>query len=614
MRNSSQSLIPFYWDQLTTPEHILLVEPSCGEIAAFTELPCELSISASCPGNVDEELVCHLGHVDQTVSVHVTAVVKPCQLAFDEAELDFGMIRFGDTATRTLTVRNPGRSPVDWDIRLSPSVSGQDDADEFRFCPSAGTVRPLDVRVIEVIFHPKRCRALSTVFEVVCADGEKIVIGVAADVQHPQVCLLKSSVHTVAYLNVAAALTAVLFNQTALSTKFQWGEATCAGAADLGVSIEPRSGAIEARQTVSVSVSVTPHAVEPIRSLTIPCSIDGMDEPLNLSITADVYGLTTTATYSVSSDRESWLTGDGLFIDYGGNNLLHETPKRYLRIQNTSGISTSFRLEMEYFPSAVSSERSKNEVACETGPARLLKKTANVADPTAKTDAKALKQLRPKILSGGRGVAFHMNPSSGELAPFSEVIVEITAFADLWGFYSDLLQCHAGSLDLFTIPVMMSIVDSPILFQMVSHDRSLKPTVRFGCAVEGTKAVTRRTRILNESPLDIRIDWQMFNVSPDDEQLLDLVVVYGDPFPLKDENGKEIIVHSALSGHLTEDKYKRMPVDQVAVDTLAASRPQLISLNLREHNGTQATAPYSIEPSQLVRTSDFATTVISHCT
>jgi len=46
----------------------------------------------------------------------------------------------------------------------------------------------------------------------------------------------------------------------------------------------------------------------------------------------------------------------------------------------------------------------------------------------------------------------------------------------------------------------------------------------------------------------------------------------------------------------------RPVVDEAALEELAASRPQLISLNVREHCGTEATVPYSIEPSQLVRT------------
>jgi len=133
--------------------------------------------------------------------------------------------------------------------------------------------------------------------------------------------------------------------------------------------------------------------------------------------------------YSVSADRESWLTGDGILIDFGGNNLLHDAPKMYLRIQNTSGIETDYRLAMESFPSAMAAEGSKEEAGCaESSPARLLKKTANLADPTAKTGAKLVKEMRVKTLTGGAGIAFHLQPSTGKLAPFSEVILIIIFF------------------------------------------------------------------------------------------------------------------------------------------------------------------------------------------
>ena len=104
--------------------------------------------------------------------------------------------------------------------------------------------------------------------------------------------------------------------------------------------------------------------------------------------------------------------------------------------------------------------------------------------------------------------------------------------------------------------------------------------------------------------MDIRVDWQTFNVHADDRQLLDLLVTYGRAFPPKDRSGREIVVERDDGTSLTEDDCAEMQqqVDEAVVSELAASRPRLISLNLREHDGQAASAPYSIEPSQLVRT------------
>ena len=87
----------------------------------------------------------------------------------------------------------------------------------------------------------------------------------------------------------------------------------------------------------------------------------------------------------------------------------------------------------------------EEDAGCGNGPARLLRRTANLADPTAKTGARAVKERRARMLAGGAGVAFHLDPSSGPLPPFAEAVVEITAYADVWGFYSDWLHCQVSS-------------------------------------------------------------------------------------------------------------------------------------------------------------------------
>lgn len=37
------------------------------------------------------------------------------------------------------------------------------------------------------------------------------------------------------------------------------------------------------------------------------------------------------------------------------------------------------------------------------------------------------------------------------------------------------------------------------------------------------------------------MDWETYNVDPDDRQLVDFVVKYGDAFPIKDADGNEVL-------------------------------------------------------------------------
>lgn len=56
----------------------------------------------------------------------------------------------------------------------------------------------------------------------------------------------------------------------------------------------------------------------------------------------------------------------------------------------------------------------------------------------------AVSAFRATMLSYGRGAAFHVHPSSGILNPFEELVVEITAYNNMWGEYQDNLICEVG--------------------------------------------------------------------------------------------------------------------------------------------------------------------------
>ena len=47
---------------------------------------------------------------------------------------------------------------------------------------------------------------------------------------------------------------------------------------------------------------------------------------------------------------------------------------------------------------------------------------------------------------------------------------------------------------------------------------------------------------------DTRIDWQMFNIIPNDTQLVDLVLSYGETFPKKDSEGNVIASAPVVQG------------------------------------------------------------------
>ena len=53
----------------------------------------------------------------------------------------------------------------------------------------------------------------------------------------------------------------------------------------------------------------------------------------------------------------------------------------------------------------------------------------------------SIADLCTAMLSQGNGTAFVPGPPSGILSAFSEEIIEVTAFSDMWGDYNDFIIC-----------------------------------------------------------------------------------------------------------------------------------------------------------------------------
>ena len=56
-----------------------------------------------------------------------------------------------------------------------------------------------------------------------------------------------------------------------------------------------------------------------------------------------------------------------------------------------------------------------------------------------------ISDLSSAVLSQGKGASFVPSPSSGVLSPFSEEIIEISGYSDIWGVYTDNLICRVSS-------------------------------------------------------------------------------------------------------------------------------------------------------------------------
>ncbi|NXH07503.1 DLEC1 protein, partial [Loxia leucoptera] len=213
------------------------------------------------------------------------------------------------------------------------------------------------------------------------------------------------------------------------------------------------------------------------------------------------------------------------------------------------------------------------------------------------------------LLSQGKGAAFYIQPSTGTLEAFQQLTIEITAYNNMWGEYQDNLVCKVGHLQPKLIPMQMTVKGCPIFLQLISPWpftwTRRNAALRFGTQVLGGSPVLRRVQLNNPTPFDIRLDLEVYNQEPDDEKLVDLLVLFGDPFPPVDMAGNEAASSSSTSESevVTQacpfSKEFRSSFRRATLSHESAGQKN-ISVLIRPHEGVPADSPYSIAPRQIV--------------
>ncbi|KFQ33520.1 Deleted in lung and esophageal cancer protein 1, partial [Merops nubicus] len=228
------------------------------------------------------------------------------------------------------------------------------------------------------------------------------------------------------------------------------------------------------------------------------------------------------------------------------------------------------------------------------------------------------------VLSHGKGVAFHVQPSTGTLKAFQQLTLEITAYNNMWGEYRDDLVVKVGDLQPKLIPMQMTVKGCPIFLQMTGPQTeqpiiSFPPCLftwtrrnaapRFGTHVSGGSPVHRRVQLNNPTPFDIRLDLEIYNQEEDDNKLVDLLMLFGDPFPPQGMAANETtsIGGSSASGVVSELDPAALPCgstysgsEEKEIGTQEPPVQKIVSVLIRPHEGVPADDPYSITPRQIV--------------
>ncbi|KAM6281413.1 deleted in lung and esophageal cancer protein 1 [Porphyrio hochstetteri] len=617
MWNNSKSLIKYTWEKISCD--IIEVEPHTGIIDINECCEFELLIMGSKPGYISYNLQCRIEHCPEPVVLHVEAAFKGPLLCIDVPSLQLGLIKQGESVLRTFEIKNLCQLPARWRMQESQVCLAErnKEVSPFTIQPSAGEIPPLGTCSVSVQFTSLLCQRLQTVLEIEVENGEGSHLPVSVNVQTPKVCLISSHlVFTELYTGVPAKATSKLYNQTLLPAEYLWGKLVGSQAAFCSAAVSPASGTLGPNEEKEFCVELSANIVGELKDLALCCSIEDMIEPLFLSVSGEVKGLY--VTYSVpcddgvASDERQMSQSPSDLLDFGSEVTFRDVVKRQLLLTNHTGISAPFRLEAEYF----TAHSLPPEQGISLSSSHLVKRRQPVTKHAAR---RAWPEFAAAVLSHGKGVAFHIQPSTGTLKPFQQLRIEITAYNNMWGEYRDDLVCQVGDLQPKLIPMQMTVKGCPIFLQMTGPQTE-QPTIRFGTHVSGGRPVVWRVQLNNPSPFAIRLDWESYNQEKGDKKLVDLLMFFGDPFPPKarDENEttsagsnseSEIVLKldqtaipcgSIYPASQTTDESSGTDSRQKEIVTQEPTAQKIVSVLIRPHEGVPADNPYSITPRQIV--------------
>ncbi|XP_023122061.2 deleted in lung and esophageal cancer protein 1 [Amphiprion ocellaris] len=628
MWNHSKTFILFRWERINSSSHIIEVEPSAGRIEENECFDFDLIVTGGKPGRVVTSLICYVQHHDEPVTLAVEVSFKGPTVTLSVPSVDFGLIRFGEQTQSTLILTNTTLLEASWtlDERLNNQQEHQDT--QILVEPCRGVLPPLASCNVDVFFRPHFCQQFKTELELSVENGTGCHLLVRADVQSPQVCLLNCKlVLSELYIGVPTKGTVTLFNQTLLPSHFSWMTQLQGEQASLcTASFDPSSGILGPNATTEITVDFTSHTDLELTEVTALCEVQGMNSPLVVAIAASK-PKKLSVSYSLPGVRSSSGSHSTVVLDFGDDVILKRAVTKQLMITNQTAIPAPFTIEVEYFTCHASKSNYQSE-----------KRLAYVKNPlhcvqAKKVEEKAHEEFVSSLLAHGKGAAFFVLPDTGTLGPLETQTVDVTAYSDMWGEYRDHLICRVGELEPMHIPMQMTVKGCPLYFQMTgpqADNQHQGPTIRFGTHISGGDTVSRSLRINNPSMFDIRIDWEIYNIDQNDRKLVDLVVTYGDAFPIKDADGNELLsgalrlsdgniqtvwergetrgsegTSSSLQSVTDVEEEEVLPEDDREEEEETCLYPfpekkKLISVHIRPHMGNLSDYPYCITPQQIV--------------
>ncbi|ETW06993.1 hypothetical protein H310_03092 [Aphanomyces invadans] len=578
MANDGPTAVAFRWGRGATEGATCHVSPREGVVPACGTATAMLHVTPHRTGPYGFPLACSVDKdASSEVVVWVEGFVPRPHIRLLAAEIDFGLVSVGHTATQTLRFQNDSQTVARYRFAhvatkggaIVPTLKRSNSTDSMAssrfsyvsssdvsstnddkpdvphkcviaFVPEHGTLQPGEVGTVQVVCssgkYPERFRGSFQCELVDEPSSAASCISARGEIQCPQVYLSQTKVALgTTYIGVPVTHALSLVNVSNLPAPFKWVEPQGKSKA-YSIEFSPRTGTLESKQSLAITITFTGRAPG-LTDVVFSCQVRGVLVPLGFELVTLQKGLVLSYDLvkpddsvphgAVSPDAP---VGSSLpKLQFGEDVALFARKSLRLVIRNHSGIPAKLTLEARKYHTALedgattqSSPLEPRDRAFQSDAGRCYKlNQANVHQDRA-------------LLSAGHGVALLCAPSSVSIAAWEQTVVTITAFNNMSGRYVDDVVIKVDTMPPVRLSATINVVGCPLSINpncvglRLHHDPRF-PLLEYGTLPLHADAVPRKVQVINTGPIPARLTWKFIEYPDPDhtERAVDVTVHVG---------------------------------------------------------------------------------------
>ncbi|ORX75898.1 hypothetical protein BCR32DRAFT_249181 [Anaeromyces robustus] len=561
--NKSKTLISYKSLLINnSPEIILLqLNESEGVIQPESSVKLYLTVIGNFPGKFQGNIIMYFNNQKfnkTNIFINGEIFYKAGTFIFDKKIIDFGIIQLGSCAKESLYFTNNSNNRINWKINLYAKNKEKCDF-LVLFEPKNGYLESKKSAKIDMIFIPlwyqlfrgeiicelinDKCEYLEDLIQ----ENEFILspqknyshsIRIVANVLTPKVILQNNnkSENYVCYLNIKKELFITLKNVTLLPTHYK---ILPVSNENIDINFTKNEGIINGNEEINIKFYVKGKKIGKFDDIIIKTLIDGMvenDGNINLNLSLDIKGLDIDIEiYNSYEDFKNKQINKNNCLNYGNNCKLFKTYTKILRIINTFQVESKFDISLNKYN--INYDTINNDKNENNSKKLILRQKNNKIYFYSNNGQQYIKEklykkenidTLNKIIFDKQGAGFKVSPRSGILKPYDVVDIEITAYNNISGIYDDILTINISNGIEKSIPIKMEVKGTPLSYINLQSSKNnyydIKDLFFSTCLVSsnidfnenncidipnGHNSVTKTICILNESPKDITLSWEM---------------------------------------------------------------------------------------------------------